>query len=131
MKKAFVIPVCGFLLLLSAGCEGRVQSAGEEVGPDAVDVMTVDVLLTEYRANMPEVVEAGDLEFIVKNSGTIEHNLQIEGLGATGKFPKDLAPNETQRFTVKLEPGEYVFYCPVADHRSRGMETRVRVGSRP
>ena len=44
-------------------------------------------------------------------------------IGGTEMIP----PGESTTFTVDLEPGEYVFYCSVGNHRAMGMEVTVTV----
>ena len=57
------------------------------------------------------------------------HALEVEG--PTGEVETaDLGPGESADLAVDLsEDGEYEIYCPVGDHRDRGMEGTIAVGA--
>ena len=38
-----------------------------------------------------------------------------------------IGPGDSTTLTVDLEPGQYVFYCSVGNHRGMGMEVTVTV----
>jgi uncharacterized cupredoxin-like copper-binding protein len=38
-----------------------------------------------------------------------------------------IAPGQSTTVSVALEPGEYVFYCSIGNHRAMGMELTVTV----
>ncbi len=70
--------------------------------------------------------EAGTVTVEFSNPSQAPHAVEIEGNGVeeatetvTGK---DAAP-----LTVGLEAGDYTFYCPVGDHRAKGMEGKLTV----
>ena len=77
-------------------------------------------------------VNVGDtVRFNVANQGAREHNLELElesaGIEQT-LFPANLKPGEsgTVEFTF-TEPGTWEFYCPVGQHRDRGMVASFQV----
>ncbi len=43
------------------------------------------------------------------------------------RLPSSSAMLKSSSVTVTLEPGEYVFYCSVGNHRQMGMEKTVTV----
>ncbi len=95
-----------------------------------------EVSLTEYQIEMSnplyEIEElasfsAGSQAFRVTNNGTIEHNFEIKGQGIEEAFETNLSPGETQTMQLNLEPGTYVVYCPVGNHREQGMEMQLTV----
>ena len=49
--------------------------------------------------------------------------------GADVAASETVGPGASTTLTVDLEPGEYVFYCSVGNHRSMGMEVPVQVTS--
>jgi plastocyanin len=68
---------------------------------------------------------AGEVTFNYSNPSQVPHAFEVEGNGVE---------EETETFTegedsitVQLEPGEYVFYCPVGSHRQAGMEGTLTV----
>lgn len=84
---------------------------------------TVVVSLTEMSLD-PAVVTlaAGTYTFEARNDGFIEHGLWIIADDFQAGTPDVAYPaGESQSFTVDLEPGEYVLFCPVRWHRSAGM----------
>lgn len=91
-------------------------------------VASVDVSLTDYRltpAN-PRVAHAGIIEFAATNDGETRHALSVDGpTGAVST--RVLNPGEHATIRVKLPPGTYKWYGPVADDEQRGMVGRVRV----
>jgi cell division septation protein DedD len=73
-------------------------------------------------------VGTGEIAFIVKNQGAIEHNLVLESLG--GETVAQIAiiePGETTRVTASLPAGIYTIYCSLPGHRDAGMAATLRV----
>lgn len=115
-------------LLLVPAC------GGEEETPDdaaaAGDRVVVDVSLSEFVTEPSEIaVEPGSYTFHVVNDGQVVHALEIEG--PTGEVETgDLQPGESADLDVDFqEDGVFELYCPVGDHRDRGMEGTIVVGA--
>jgi plastocyanin len=70
---------------------------------------------------------AGDYTITVKNEGDATHDLVVEQDGEDVAKSDSIGPGEEATFTVTLEPGKYVFYCSIGNHRAMGMETDVTV----
>jgi plastocyanin len=70
---------------------------------------------------------AGTYEITVVNEGGATHDLVVEQDGEDIAESGDIAPDDSATFTVALEPGEYVFYCSIGNHRQMGMELTVQV----
>jgi len=70
---------------------------------------------------------AGEYEVTFANDGGASHDVVVERDGEDVAKSEVIPPGETSTFTVTLEPGEYVFYCSVGNHRSMGMEQAVTV----
>ena len=70
---------------------------------------------------------AGSYTFEVTNGGSATHNLQVERDGTEVAGTDSIAPGAATTLTVDLEPGEYVFYCSIGNHRAMGMEVTVTV----
>lgn len=73
-------------------------------------------------------VEAGEIEFIVKNDGERPHVFAVEtpdGIERT----KGIEPGEEARLTVTLPDGRYRMYDPRRDYRARGVRGTVVVES--
>jgi plastocyanin len=70
---------------------------------------------------------AGDYTITVKNEGDATHDLVVEQDGEDIAKSDTLGPGDSDTFTVTLQPGTYVFYCSIGNHRAMGMETDVTV----
>jgi len=81
---------------------------------------------SSFTANVGDTVH-----FHVTNQGAREHTLELE-LESAGieqaLFPANLTPGQSD--TVELtfsQPGTWVLYCPIGQHRDRGMLASVQV----
>jgi hypothetical protein len=94
--------------------------AGFAVAGDA-PIPIIEVKVTEFAVELPKTVPVGKMIFSVTNAGTMEHNFEVEGQGIEKKFDTNLQPGETRDLHVDLPIGKYTVYCPVDDHKKRGM----------
>lgn len=86
------------------------------------------VRLREWRLD-PATLRAprGTVRIRAINRGRVVHALEVEGPSGEVET-RELQPDERQTITVKLDrPGRYVMYCPVGNHRERGMRGTVIV----
>jgi uncharacterized cupredoxin-like copper-binding protein len=94
-----------------------------EADPVAVEGASLRIALSEYRV-APQAVrlEAGRVELVVRNAGTMVHRLQIRTRDRTRALATSppLRPGETARLVVDLPPGEYVETCPLDRHDTLG-----------
>ena len=124
------------LSLAAGGCGEERRAATrtvlEPVGPvqttDPRAVAVVSVSLVDFmlRVDRSRVPRAGLIAFEATNDGTVRHGLAVDapaGRVSTGAR----RPGERATFSVRLPPGRYKWYCPVADHEERGMVGRLRV----
>jgi len=74
-----------------------------------------------------EEFAAGSYTFEVVNDGSATHDFVVERDGGDVAATDTIAPGASTSLTVDLEPGEYVFYCSVGNHREMGMEVTVMV----
>ena len=70
---------------------------------------------------------AGSYTFEVVNEGSGTHDFVVERDGNDVAGTENIGPGASTTLTVDPEPGEYVFYCSVANHRAMGMEVTVTV----
>jgi hypothetical protein len=101
------------------------EISGPHVTPAATQ--QVQVQLTEYEIRLPEKLSTGRHTFHVANAGKLNHNFAIAGNGIDKKLASDLAPGDTADMDFVLRKGTYKMYCPVDQHRGRGMERTVVV----
>jgi plastocyanin len=66
---------------------------------------------------------AGKVTFTYANPSQVPHAFEVEGVEAA----TDTITEGEASVTVELEAGEYVYYCPVGQHRSAGMEGTLTV----
>jgi hypothetical protein len=135
MRPRLVL-IAAALWLGAAGCgEQRgaaTRTVPEPLGPvattDARAVATAEVSLVDYALEVgdPRVPRAGLVAFEATNDGLVRHALAVDGPAGQVRTPT-LAPGERATISVRLPPGTYKWYCPLADHEHRGMVGRVRV----
>ena len=113
-------------LLAVSGCGGD----GDDGGGDAAVSETVTLSARDFAFEPEDVTldAAGTYTFRVTNEGDAPHALEIEG-GDVEEETDIIQPGESGELTIDLAEGEYVLYCPVGDHRERGMEGRLVVAA--
>ena len=126
------------LAVAAAGCgEKREAGTGTSTAAGGATVTevpadtTVDVTETEFKIDppLPKVAKAGVIAFAVKNEGKVDHAIEIEMPG--GEIDTDsIAPGESETIKADLKPGTYEWYCPLADHKDRGMKGEIVVAGK-
>lgn len=127
------------------GISGDEMSAGGgSAQADSVDAARqVNSTLGEFWVRPDKTsVPAGKIEFTVRNTGQVEHELMVERMPMKMDAPgqpnedasqgmiEDMAPGESGKMTVNLKPGMYVLFCNVAGHYAAGQHTMLRVTGR-
>ena len=120
--------------LLLAGCGGSSSTpnaASTSTGPASGGAgQTVSLTEREFSI-MPRsisVAKTGSYTFKVANDGQIPHALEVEGHGVEQKTGT-IQPGSSATLTVNLSSkGSYEVYCPIDDHRGKGMEVSLAVG---
>ena len=108
------------LVLALTGCGGE---EGEDAEPtSAAPRQTITITETDFALDPSSVdlERAGTYAFEVVNDGQVAHALEVEGEGIEEET-KTLQPGERATLTVALESGSYELYCPVGNHKERGM----------
>ena len=86
---------------------------------------TVEITESEWEIEpQRDQVKAGEVTFVVTNTGNLEHNFVVEGLDDTIEL---ILPQDTQSLAVTLSPGTYTLMCDLSGHREAGMETQFTV----
>ena len=117
--------------VLAAGCGGgsnEDEATPQTTGGSGGAVNAVDVTLDEWSI-APQTISVdttGEVTFRVTNAGAQQHALEVEG-GGVEEETDTLDPGSDGTLTVTLERGTYEVYCPLFDHRSRGMEATLAV----
>ncbi|HEV3002161.1 MAG TPA: cupredoxin domain-containing protein [Solirubrobacteraceae bacterium] len=121
-------------LLLAAGCGSDDEGEGERtaVSGSLSDDFAATLKVTEVdfaiKPKDATVEKAGRIRFEVANRGKAPHALEIEADGEEFET-ETLDPGASGTVEADLKDGTYTWYCPVGDHRDRGMEGTVTVGS--
>lgn len=111
-----------------AGCGG--DDGDDEAAPAGQRGETIAVSLVDFRLEPGtiRIPTAGTYTFRATNDGQTQHALEIEG-GGIEEETEVLDPGQSGEVTVELKAGDYEIYCPVGDHKERGMEGDLIVGS--
>lgn len=118
------ITLVAVMALLVAACQTDDSTAG---GTPAPGDHFVEVVLTEHEIEMPDSAPAGEVSFRLNNQGEQTHSFQVEGDGVDEQLRLEVMPGATEVLNVELEPGTYTVWCPIADHRDRGMEAEIEI----
>jgi plastocyanin len=95
-------------------------------GSTAAAGPSVDVHMIDHEIHMPQTVSAGRVVFNIENAGKEDHAFEIEGNGIEEESEVLTAGNKTT-MEVNLTPGTYTVYCPVGDHKDKGMRMTLTV----
>src|SRR5579871_508807 len=83
---------------------------------------------SEYKIVLSSsTVTPGTYRIEAVNSGSIDHALEIDGPGVSGKQTGTISPGSSSVLTVKLQQGTYDVFCPLPGHKALGMDTKLTV----
>jgi plastocyanin len=99
-----------------AGAEASAQT-------QSITATEADFSISLGQTSLP----AGTYDITVVNDGHATHDLVVERNGADVAASDTIAPGASTTVHVALEPGTYVFYCSIGNHRAMGMELTVTV----
>ena len=73
-------------------------------------------------------VKAGVVEIELQNAGQDPHDLRMRRVGGTHTFSLPLTqPGKRRTLALQVRPGRYRLWCSIANHRTLGMQTLLRV----
>ncbi len=117
-----LVALAGLVALVATG-------PGTRLLPRAGAAATVHLSAKEF-AFVPKEVSApsGEIVFVVKNEGAIEHNFVLED-GAKKKAAEIavLEPAQALEVGATLKPGVYQIYCTLPGHKDVGMSGTLTV----
>lgn len=115
--------VCSISLMILA-CGG-----GGSASAQASNSRTVTFKETDFAIQPATVtLKPGTYTIVVRNNGQLPHDLVLATADGTEvAHSKVMIKNGASSFDVTVEPGTYVLWCAVGDHRARGMEGTITV----
>ena len=117
------------LMIITAACT-QSQASGRERAPASPTPppllpSELEVVQQEFSLNPSiPVVKAGEVTFVIKNDGFIEHNFIIEGIDEKVEL---ILPQESETLTVDMSPGTYRLVCNIPGHEEAGMVSEITV----
>jgi uncharacterized cupredoxin-like copper-binding protein len=117
--------VASFGATTMAGTAGAATPKLASASPAAQSVRAVE---TEFHVALSRTaVHAGRVTITAVNKGTITHGLIIDGPGQEDTLIGLVKPGHSATKTLTLRKGRYDVYCPVSDHKMKGMNTHLTV----
>ena len=140
-RRAAALAAAAALVLTGCGGEDTPEGASEEPAAASTSEAPASSSGSSSSAEAPAedggtvTITGVDFDFELEgtelvefvNDGGASHNVRFELDGEDVAESEVIAPGESTTFTVTLEPGEYVLYCSVGNHRGMGMEVPVTV----
>jgi len=112
----------------SAAPSSSAAPTSSAAGTPAPAAQTLTATEADFTISLDsDSLAAGTYQIEVVNDGAMTHALTVERDGADVAASDSIAPGSSATFEVTLEPGTYVFYCPIGNHRAAGMEITVQV----
>ena len=94
---------------------------------DSTAAPVTEVQLTEYQIRIADTLPAGPQHFRIANGGEAKHSFAIEGPGLSARLGSELTGGDVAELSVTLQPGTYTVWCPVDEHRGKGMQRTITV----
>ncbi|MBW8765046.1 MAG: cupredoxin domain-containing protein, partial [Geodermatophilales bacterium] len=109
----------------ASGSAAGGSSAGVSAAPAAQTLAATeaDFSITLDKDTLP----AGSYSILVTNNGRATHDLVVEQNGKKVAGSDKIQAGQSTTLDVTLDPGKYVFYCSIGNHRAMGMEINVTV----
>jgi glucose/arabinose dehydrogenase len=134
MPRCLRLLSCAFLLASPVACDNDESGpSGDDGGGggDTQEVREVTLVATEYAFSPNEITaEPGErIRVIVQNDGTMDHSIELELPDGEVELEDPVPAGESGSLTLDVpdESGEFVFYCPLENHRELGMTGTLRV----
>jgi len=112
----------------SAAASSSADSSASSDSGSSSEAEALTATETNFTIKLDEDhIKAGSYTITVVNDGEATHNLAVEENGTTKATSDSIGPGEKTTLKVDLDPGQYVFYCAIGNHRAMGMEIDVTV----
>lgn len=131
-------------MIVSCGQSSR-QEAHEEVveeereegdvplglagSPQAEQEINITATDMDFQPNEISVQAGQQLSIQLLNQGEEEHSIEFELPGGEEELPNPVPAGQSDiiEFNAPTQPGTYTFYCPVEDHKEKGMTGQLIV----
>ena len=127
MKRVISIVFGAFLL---AACGGGSSTGSAPASTPAPTPQTLTFRESEFKIDPSTLtLKPGTYVFQLQDAGNFPHDLHIapKAGGAELASSPQMKAGESSSFIVSLKAGDYVIWCGVDAHRSRGMEGTITV----
>jgi uncharacterized cupredoxin-like copper-binding protein len=114
------------LALALTGCGSDENEDSEQTSGAPRQTITITETDFALDPSSVDLEQPGTYAFEVVNEGKVAHALEVEGEGIEEET-ETLQPRERATLTVALEDGSYELYCPIGDHKERGMTGKVDI----
>lgn len=123
------LPALALAACSSGGGDPDMATARESsLTSNSANSTQIVVSENEFSINVPNPPSApGAYTFVVENSGSVSHDLVIEGPGVESRRTPRIESGGSGELAVTLEPGSYTLWCSVGNHRELGMSTEFTV----
>ncbi len=123
----YEIRVENLILLLALLISGVIASCRDYAGVNNAQIIRVK--FTDYNMELEksDEIEPGKAIIQITNNGKKEHSFVFEGTDTIQRLEENLKPGETGTISVELEPTSYNIYCPLDDHKNKGMSSVLKV----
>ena len=116
------------LIIVTAACnQSQAQRIPPSPTPEPIPALPSEVEVVQKEFSLEPstpTVMAGEVTFIIKNEGFIEHNFVIEGIDDKVEL---VLPQESETLTVDMPPGDYRLVCNIQGHEEAGMVSEITV----
>ena len=132
-KLVSVVAVCVALAFATPALAQENSTPAPGQGPGSVDAPATKMEITakDFTLNPDRVVvsRGQNVDLTMTNEGSTRHSLSIKLPDAEVKFsdPVDPGAKRTLSFKAPDRTGEYEIYCPMGNHRERGMTATLVV----
>lgn len=110
-----------------AACQAAPADRAGGGAADAAKVIQLTATEFAFAPNAPSA-RAGELSFVVRNAGRIEHNFVIQNAaGETVAIIPIISAGGTERVSATLQPGRYRIVCSLPGHPEAGMVGALEV----
>lgn len=119
-------------LAAACGLAGACAPAQDTAGDSPTGGSTVQIGAHDYRFDPVELTASPGQAMRVElaNRGERPHSIEFHLEGdKEAELPSEVQAGQSGSMTLTApgKAGTYIYYCPVGDHRSRGMEGRLIV----